>query len=240
MSPGTDRSPQILVLQHVAQEPPSGIADAIEAAGGRTQVVRVDAGAPVPASIEGQAGLVVMGGPMGVYEMDRYPHLRSELRLIEDALARGVPVLGICLGSQLLAAALGARVRPGPQKEIGWYPVLLEPPAAEDRLFAGTPASFQALHWHGDVFDLPAGAVPLARSRMTAVQAFRSGASAYGILFHPEVTGPQLAGMGAAFAGELAQTGIAPADLLQGWSTHGAALQAVGEHLFGRWMGLSR
>jgi GMP synthase (glutamine-hydrolysing) len=125
------------------------------------------------------AGLIVMGGPMGVYEEARFPFLRRERNLIERALADRVPVLGICLGSQLLASALGAPVRKGLRKEIGWHPVYLEDAAGDDPLFRETPVEFDAFHWHGDVFDLPTGAVRLAHSSLTEYQAFRYGENAY-------------------------------------------------------------
>jgi GMP synthase (glutamine-hydrolysing) len=110
------------------------------------------------------------------------------VRLIEEVLRRDLPVLGVCLGSQLLAAALGARVRPGSDPEVGWLPVELEEGAAEDRLFSGLPRRFVAFHWHGDVFDVPAGATGLARSGRTPHQDFRSGDRAYGVLCQVEIT----------------------------------------------------
>src|SRR5580658_516385 len=111
--------PRVLVLQHVSVEGPGKILDSLRAAGASHDIVRIDLGAPVPSKLDSFAGLVVMGGPMSVYEASRYPHVRDELGLIEDALRRGAPVLGVCLGSQLLAAALGARVYPSGRKEIG-------------------------------------------------------------------------------------------------------------------------
>src|SRR4029453_12808101 len=135
-------------------------------------------------------------------EGDQYPHLRHELRLIETALRHNVPILGICLGSQLLAATLGARVYPGQQKEIGWYPITLKDNASQDRLWHEIDCRFTALHWHGDVFDLPPGAVSLASSALTEHQAFRYGDRAYGLLFHLEVTPSQLQEMVQTFQGE--------------------------------------
>lgn len=200
--------PIVTVLQHVAPEGPGRIGAALEARGCSMSVTRIDLGEAVPRKLDGSAALVVMGGPMGVYEADRYPHLRDELRLIDTALRDGVPVLGVCLGSQLLAAALGARVYPGRQKEIGWFPVGLKKDAIADPLFAAVPGSFWALHWHGDVFDLPPDAVSLARSDLTEHQAFRFEKNAYGILFHLEATVAHVQGMAAAFAEDLARDGI--------------------------------
>jgi GMP synthase (glutamine-hydrolysing) len=194
----------------------------------------------VPGELGEAAGLVVMGGPMGVYEAERHPHLAAELALLRDAVRRGRPVLGICLGSQLLAAALGARVYASGRKEIGWLPVHLEGAAGDDALFAGMPASFDALHWHGDVFDLPPGAVPLARSALTAHQAFRHGRAAYGLLFHLEVHPEQVDSMSSAFAGELAEAGVDPAALAAGTARHGEEQRRLGAAVFARWAQLVR
>jgi GMP synthase (glutamine-hydrolysing) len=226
----------VLIIQHVAEEPAGGIAGAIGAAGIGMRVVRVHEGEEVPDAIGEHGGLVVMGGPMSVYEEEQYPHLRRERRLLESALGARVPLLGVCLGSQLLAAALGAEVRQGARKEIGWFPVFVE--GNEDPLFAATPRTFTALHWHGDVFDLPAGAVKLARSELTRCQAFCHGGFAYGVLFHLEVTGAQLAGMVAGFEDELAAASVLPADLLAGWDAHGATMESLGAAVFARWAAL--
>src|ERR1700722_11023670 len=111
--------------------------------------------------MKGAGGLIVMGGVEAVYQLDRYPHLRPEMALIENALKAGRPVLGVCLGSQLLAAALGANVRRAVHKEIGWFPVRLRPEAGNDRLLRGLPQEFVACHWHSDIFNLPVGATAL-------------------------------------------------------------------------------
>ncbi len=137
-------------------------------------------------AVDDLGGLVILGGPMGVYEEDRYPSLGAERRVARLAVARGMPVLGICLGAQLLASAFGARVYPGPRKEIGWEPLVLTDAGLTDPALgplAKTPVVF---HLHGDTFDLPEGAVHLARTAGYAVQAFRVGTRAYGLQFHLE------------------------------------------------------
>jgi len=226
---------KIWVLQHTACETLGTIADALEAEALAWQYVRVFEGKPVPREMGDAGGLIVMGGPMGVYEQDRYPHLKDELRLIEAALKAGKPVLGVCLGSQLLAAALGAVVRKGPHKEIGWYRVRLSDAAAADRLWNNAPREFMALHWHGDVFDLPAGAVNLAASELTAHQAFRYGNSAYGLLFHLEMTGEMIAAMAAAFGDELHEAGGNASRLAAQTAANCGRLEAIGETVFTRW-----
>lgn len=179
---------EIILLQHADCEGPGTIGDVLDAADFRIRTVRGDRGDQVPQDLGNASGLVVMGGPMGVYEYDRYPFLRSEMRLIEKTVYGGLPVLGVCLGSQLLAAALGAKVEKGPRKEIGWYPVSLLPDASSDRLFGDLPNDFEGFHWHGDIFGVPDGATALARSELTACQAFRFD-QAYGILFHRKKNG---------------------------------------------------
>jgi GMP synthase (glutamine-hydrolysing) len=143
-----------------------------------------DLGDPMP--FGEYRGVVVLGGPMSAN--DPLPGLADELALIERALDRGVPLLGICLGSQLIAKALGARVYRNVTLEIGWEPVHLTDAGRGDPIFQGieSPATF--FHWHGDTFDLPPGAEWLAWSEKTRHQAYRAGSNVYGLQFHPEVT----------------------------------------------------
>ncbi|HZE97477.1 MAG TPA: type 1 glutamine amidotransferase [Planctomycetota bacterium] len=228
----------VIVLQHAAPEGPGAIGDALKRLGVGMKTVRLDEGAPVPASMAGAAGLVVMGGPMSVYEADTVPHLLPELRLIEEALDAELPILGVCLGSQLLAGALGARVYSSGRKEIGWHEVRLGEAARSDGLWRGVDERFTGFHWHGDVFDLPKGATPLAASAMTPLQAFRAGTNAYGLLFHLEVTEPQVRDMVRTFEGELATAKIPGAPIVEGLATHLKPLQRIGVHVFDRWAAL--
>jgi GMP synthase (glutamine-hydrolysing) len=175
-----DDRPVLLAIQHVPWEGPHRILDACEGLDVRT--AKPLAGQPLPPHGE-VAGAVVMGGPMHVDEVERHPGLGDEREWLAEALDRELPILGICLGAQLLARALGAEVRQGERPELGYAPIeVLDP----DDLLAGPLApSTSVLHWHGDVFELPDGAIHLARSAQTEVQAFRQG-NAWGVLFHPE------------------------------------------------------
>jgi GMP synthase (glutamine-hydrolysing) len=137
--------------------------------------------------VEDVCGALFMGGPMSVNDTGRYPRLAEETAWLREAVEAELPVLGICLGSQLLARALGAEVAPGPAKEIGFAPIeVLEP---DDPVVGPLAPSTSVLHWHGEVFDLPPRAIALARSAPTEVQAFRAGPCAWGLLFHAEADG---------------------------------------------------
>jgi GMP synthase (glutamine-hydrolysing) len=174
-----DDRPILLAIQHVPWETPHRILDACGSL--HVHTVKPLAGQALPDHDE-IAGAVVMGGPMSVDETDRHPELAIEREWLAEAVRREVPVLGICLGAQLLARALEAEVRPG-KVEIGWAPVeILDP---EDPILGAMAPRTTVLHWHGEVFDLPDGAKPLARSAQTEHQAFRH-ANAWGVLFHPE------------------------------------------------------
>ena len=138
------------------------------------------------------SALVVLGGPMGVYEADRHPFLLKEIELLKEALQRKTPTLGICLGSQLLARSGGAKVYRGPRKEIGWFPIEVNQKGARDPLLKYCAPESMVFHWHGDTFDLPAGAVHLASSERYSHQAFRIGDRAWGFQFHLEMTEPMI------------------------------------------------
>jgi len=172
--------PTLLAVQHASWETPHRILEACE--GLHVRTVEPLAGEALPDHDE-VAGAVFMGGPMNVDELERYPALAAEREWLAEAVRRQIPVLGVCLGAQLLARALGAPVRPGERQEIGFAPVEIFDP--DDPIVGALAPGTMVLHWHGDVFDLPAGATALARSAQTELQAFRLG-SAWGVLFHPE------------------------------------------------------
>jgi GMP synthase (glutamine-hydrolysing) len=227
---------RVIVLQHVGCEKLGTIAGALDAAKIVPQYIRSFEGETVPKELGGADGLIVMGGPQSVYEQDRFPFLREETRLIHDALRNERPILGVCLGSQLLAATLGAEVKAGRQKEIGWFEVALTGEASDDSLLAGIPKIITGFHWHGDLFTLPAGAAALASSALTPLQAYRYGKNAYGFLFHMEVTGTQVAEMVALFADELHAAGVDARAILSGTKKHLPALQKYGASVFSEWV----
>ncbi len=219
---------KITVVQHVAPEGLGLIGETLIGRNVGAQFVKIFAGDPVPATLETD-GLVVMGGPMGVY--DPLEHLALEQRLIRSAMSQNKPVLGVCLGSQLLAAALGAHVLSSGRQEIGWHEVTTRP----DPLWRGLPERFDAVHWHGDIFDLPAEAKLLASSQMTANQAFRVG-KAIGLLFHLEMTSEALAAMADAFPEDLAKVDLTRERLMAQAAERLEPLQKIGRGVFGYWV----
>jgi GMP synthase-like glutamine amidotransferase len=221
---------RVLAFRHVPFEDVGHIRPVLEARGIEVTAVdlyRGDAGLPDPSVFD---GLIFMGGPMSAN--DDLPYLKQELAMLRDALGRGQPVLGVCLGSQLLARALGARVYRNPVKEIGWYDIELTAPAAADPLFAGLPPRQTVFQWHGETFHLAPGAELLATSPACRHQAFRFGRAAYGLQFHAEVTPAMIAD----WCGQEANCG----DLREvahsiDPNAHERAMCDLSAHLFGRW-----
>jgi GMP synthase (glutamine-hydrolysing) len=172
---------RVLALRHVHFEDLGAFEAPLKEAGYEVQYS--DAGLDNPSDAGDFEMLAVLGGPIGAYEDDLYPFLVTELALISRQLETGKPLLGICLGAQLMARAMGARVYPGPAKEIGWKPLAL---TAEGQRLLSPLSEGPVLHWHGDTFDLPKGAVNLASTDVCAHQAFAVGNHALAFQFHPE------------------------------------------------------
>lgn len=180
--------------------------------------------------------LVVLGGPIGVYEEERYPFLREELALLATRLAASRPTLGICLGAQLMAKALGAAVYPGHCKEIGFAPITLTA-AGEASCLApfGAPGAV-ALHWHGDTFDLPPGAVRLAATEAYPNQAFALGANILACQFHPEATVVGFERWLIGHTAELTAAGIGVPDLRAAAARHGPDVERHGTASLDQWL----
>jgi GMP synthase-like glutamine amidotransferase len=228
----------LLVLQHIACEPPAAFEDELRSRGYDVTRVELDEGDELPDWRDFPA-IVVMGGPMGAYEEEEHPWLVDEKRLLREAVEADVPVWGVCLGAQLLASALGSRVYRGDEPEVGMLPVQLTDAAAEDPVFNGAPRSFPTLQWHGDTFDLPEGATLLASSPAYPHQAFRVGRS-YALQFHLEVSLDLAREWGdvPAYAESLESTlGPGALDrLLSEVADHADVTVPLAHSLFGRWL----
>lgn len=183
---------RLLVCQHVAHEILGTLDPLLRDSGFRIRYTNFGREPNAKPDINKYDGLIVLGGPMNCDQTDRYPHLGTEVQVIRDAVQQDKPVLGICLGAQLLARALGARVVKNPVKEIGWYELNPTPDGSADSLFDNFAASQQIFQWHGDAFEIPHGAVRLASSPDCANQAFRFSDKVYGLQFHLEVDEPMI------------------------------------------------
>jgi GMP synthase (glutamine-hydrolysing) len=179
--------PKILVFQHVPYEPLGTLDPLLKESGFRIRYVNFGRDPHVRPSLDRYAALIVLGGPMNADQIDHYPNLQSEVEIIRDAVTRDMSVLGICLGAQLLAKALGGRVMRNAVREIGWHDVELTAEGRSDPVLSTFAPRQEVFQWHEDGIELPAGTVHLARSPASSVQAFRHGEHAYGFQFHLEV-----------------------------------------------------
>jgi GMP synthase-like glutamine amidotransferase len=179
---------EVLVFQHDPFEDLGFFAEVLEKLGARCRTIRLFYGELPTEDWEHISALIILGGPMSVSDEEQYPFLRWEKTIIRAAIDEAVPLLGVCLGAQLIASALGAAVSPGPVKEIGWYPISVTAHGLVDSSLGYLPESPMVFQWHGDGFDLPMGAVRLASSVYYENQAFRLGKHIYGLQFHLEMT----------------------------------------------------
>lgn len=227
-----------LVIEHLAVEHAGTFKPVLEASGYEVT--------PVPAALIGQfreraeaaALLIVMGGPIGVYDAPEYPFLSEEIELIRSRLKTKRPVLGICLGSQLMAAALGAKVYPGTQGvELGWAPVRLTEAGLQHALADAAGGDLPVLHWHGDTFDLPQGATLLASTSRYAHQAFAVGGYGLALQFHVETDANELEQWFVAFAGDIRKMGPDTlATLRADTAKHAAGMAERNTRFVGRWL----
>lgn len=234
----------VLALRHVAFEDLGALGPLLRERG--FDVRWWDAGIDPPALLHRAAGhdlVVVLGGPIGAFEEAEYPFLRDELALIGARLRDARPTLGICLGAQLMARALGAGVRPMGHKEIGFLPLALtddgrRSPLAPLETAPGAPTA-PVLHWHGDQFDVPAGARCLASSPLCPHQAFALGTHALGLQFHLEAEAEAIGRWVVGHAVELAAAGLSPSRLREDAQRHGAAMRSLAAEVFSGWLDLA-
>jgi GMP synthase-like glutamine amidotransferase len=229
---------RVLILQHIACEPPGVFEDVLRERGAELHRVELDEGEPLPGA-DTFDSIVAMGGPMSATDDDELPWLAAEKRLIAEAVEADAPFFGVCLGAQLLAASLGARVYAGPEPEVGLLPVTLTDAAPADPVFGALPRELVTLQWHGDTFDLPAHAVRLAGSPAYENQAFRYR-RAYGVQFHLEVSAAMAAewagvpAYGASLRATLGEE--AGAAFLREIVERADGMRAHGRALFERWL----
>lgn len=226
----------LLAVRHVPFEDLGSLADPLRDAG--YDICYLDIGIDDTAQLETLRPdlLVVLGGPIGAYEEDHYPFLRHELHSLASRLHRGLPTLGICLGAQLMARALGARVYPGPAKEIGWAPLQLTAAGAVSPIRHLGEAHCRMLHWHGDTFDLPEGATLHASTAACAHQVFSWGPHALGFQCHPEFRADRVEQWLVGHACELAAAGIDPEGIRAESRIHGEALARQAQHFLREWL----
>jgi GMP synthase-like glutamine amidotransferase len=178
----------ILIVKHVEQEGPGLIESFFAGNGWRLDTIELGRDERLPDAVDDYAAAVVLGGPMNVYEVNRYPFLEAEENLIRKLLISETPLLGICLGAQLLAKTCGAKVKKASPKEVGWYTLRVTDEGMKDGLFRDSSRRLKVFQWHEDTFDMPAGGVLLVQGKTCRNQAFRVGRNAYGVQFHTEVT----------------------------------------------------
>lgn len=176
------------MIKHIGIEGPGIIAEFFQNTAWQIETIELDKGEELPEVLFQIEALIILGGPMNVYEEDKFPFLKTEDTFIKKAIKKEVPILGICLGAQLLAKACGAEIRKAERGEIGWYKVILTEQGRQDALFQNINNGLDVLQWHYDAFQLPEEGKLLATSDLCKNQAFRFGKNAYGLQFHIEVT----------------------------------------------------
>jgi GMP synthase (glutamine-hydrolysing) len=194
-------------------------------------------GEPAPKDLRSVGGIIVLGGALGVYDAEKHPFLKTELQLLERTITAGRPVLGICLGAQMVAQVLGARVYPGERREVGWGTVALTDAAGEDPVFGDAGRSLEVFHMHGDTYELPADARHLASSNVYEQQAFEWGGVVYGLQFHLEFTESMIQRLtsDSEAVAYLRESGASPEKLLAEAPERTARIGEVAQRIFGNY-----
>src|SRR5262245_43541363 len=228
-----------IVLRHTPVEGLGLLANALRDYGVHHRYLDVARGDGLPKDIRTVGGVIVLGGPMSAYEADQHSFLASESSFLEKAIETGRPVLGVCLGAQLIAQVLGARVYAGERREVGWAPVQLTDEGRDDALFTGLGDSLTVFHLHGDTYELPPDATNLARSAVYEQQAFRWGDTVYGFQFHFEFTEAIISRLVNEPESHryITEAGVDPKELLAKTAGHVAELADVAHEVFGRYFG---
>jgi GMP synthase-like glutamine amidotransferase len=199
---------RLLMIQHVACEGPGLLLEMLDQKGWEIDIRYMDTeGNCLPGQLKDYQAFIILGGPMGAYEEERYPYLLKVQELVREAAESKIPTIGICLGGQLIARALGAEVGPNRVKEIGWSPVRLLPEGKVSSLFSGLPSAFSVFQWHQDTFSLPEGAVLLVTGETCENQAFVYGDNIWALQFHLEVTPDMIKNWAEVYEDELVQFG---------------------------------
>jgi GMP synthase (glutamine-hydrolysing) len=226
---------RVLFIQNGETEGPGLLATALSTAGIELLTIHAWRGDQVPVTPDGFAGVTIGGGGMSAYQTTEYPFLGKQIALAQATRIAGRPMLGLCLGAQLMAAAFGGIVFANSAKEIGLQEVRFTPAAADDALWYGHTAPLHPVHWHGDTFTLPPDATLLAASALTPHQLFRVDAALYGCQFHLEIDLPMLREMIASDAAALRAHGADPAAFLRDAERHLPAVEPIARSVFTRW-----
>ena len=227
----------IWIFRHVEEDGPGYLAHFLDSRDLAWELICIDQGAPVPVSPESASALVFMGGSMSAN--DDLEWIEPELDLIRQASEAGIPMLGHCLGAQLISKAFGGVVRANSTKEIGWYPVRRVGDSVADRWLGDLPGSFEVFHWHGETYSLPEGGVPLLGSERCGCQGFALGHTV-GLQFHPEVTAAMVRQWAEPTPDQLSvnEPGVqSPSQILDRLDERIAALHRVADVLYERWLG---
>jgi len=229
---------RVLFIQNGEYEVPGLFGAVLEKCGVHVETAHAWRGDSLPVSLEHWHGIAIGGGSMSAYGTDQYPFLKDELAILAKAREQKMPVLGMCLGAQLMAAAYGGRVFPNHTKEIGCFDLRFTAAAENDPLWQGHTRTFQPVSWHGDTFSLPPGAVLLASSDITPNQLFRLDDSLYGFQFHLEIGRELLADMIREDAESLRNHGVDPHEFLHAAGIHLPEAEKIAGIIFRRWASL--